>query len=591
MQQCHIRDWVARGLIAAFAVVCLEIRAGSVVFISDQNVRPGNVVMVPIHFETDNEVFGVQFDVFYDAQQLIASLATENDSSPEGVTVKSSLLAAGHQRLAVYGTGDNSLPSQGLVELSLVIPSDITGDTTVIGLDGLIISGRDGFEGDLEGESRDGILSIVVVPEEVDLTGNVRHYSTGAVMPGVLVHATGENGSDGLTDDVGDFSLRVPSEVPLSLSVDKGFEEPSNRGVTSLDLLLMRRHILGVSPFESPWQRLAADVDRKGDIGAIDLLLMRRLILGLSEGYIQGEPLFEFYPATTEFADPLAPWGVSQTIEYSSLSGDLHQQDFLGVKLGDVDGDWMASSGVLVDGEGLMVQSAAKMNDSVGLFIEDLSDIGGREGEVRRFVVKGSGLESVSALQFSIGWRTDEMVFDSISEAGLSGLTTDHFGLSHSLQDDGLLTFAWAISGSGDQLPEHSASLFVVNFRTLSSVIGDLKFQTGPTPAFAARGLTPTKVISFQSEQMASQGMKLDICSIDRTLSERLIVVELDSEAFMSYSFEYAARMPALEWKSLSVQKGTGQRLRFEDKVAYPGDRFYRVRQFPASVRIQESLK
>ncbi|MBT5708217.1 MAG: hypothetical protein HOI66_18040 [Verrucomicrobia bacterium] len=591
MRPFHVKNLFIRSWMAAMVMVSLETKGVTVVSIADQDVRPGSVVTVPIRLETDDDVIGVQIDVFYDAQQLIASLASGDESSPTEVVVKSSLLSAGHQRLAVYSLGENSLPNQQTVQLNLVIPPDIPRETTVIRLEGLIIGGAGEGPGNLESETRDGVLSIVVVPDEIDLTGLIRYYSSDQVMPEVLVHGQGEGGSDGLSDEFGRFKISVPSEVAINLSAEKSSELPPNRGVTSLDLLLMRRHILGLVPFESPWQRLAADVDLQGDIGAIDVLLMRRLILGLAEDFVPGQPLFQFYPTATNFEDPFNPWSAPQSFEYASLSVDLFQQDFSGLKLGDVDGDWASGPDRLELGNRLTTQSIGGAWEPVGLYVEEWGEEMEGGAALKRFAFMGSNLEAVSALQFTIGWDRDELVFDSVSEVGLPGLTMNQFGLTQSLLDQGQLTFAWTDPKLGGSLIDPDGVLFVVNFQPLLSGGEGVSFLPGPTSLFAARGVTPSNVITYRSELIESEKVVVDIRSIISEAAEGNVVVEVESESDGSYFFECSESLPTVNWKFLSRLEGTGRTLRFEDMVSNQQNRFYRVRKQFAANSSRGSLK
>jgi hypothetical protein len=591
MRPFHIKNLFNRSWMAAIVVLGLETKGVTVVSIFDQDIRPGSVVTVPIELETSDDVIGVQIDVFYDSQQLIASLASAVESSPQEVVVKSSLLSAGHQRLAVYSLGENSLPNQQVVQLSLVIPSDIPMETTLIRLEGLIIGGAAGGPGNLEGEARDGVLSIVVVPDEIDLSGMIRYYNGDLAMSEVLVRAQGEGGSDGLTDDLGRFRLSVPSEVAIDLSAEKSADLPKNRGVTSLDLLLLRRHILGLVPFESPWQRLAADVDLQGDIGAIDVLLMRRFILGLADGFVPGQPLFQFYPADSEFADLAHPWDAPQSFDYASLSTDLSEQDFFGLKLGDVDGDWSRGQDERVIGNGLITQSIGRARDPINLYIEELPEEEGGRGGLTRFAVFGFNLEALSALQFTMEWDKNELAFDSVSEFGLPGVTINQFGLTQSMNNQGQLTFAWTDPHLGESHVDPDAALFVVGFRSLFSEAAGVRFGAAPTPLFAARGVKPISVIADRSGPIESLRMAIDIRAIASEDEEGSIVVEVESEAGVNYLFEYAERLPTVEWEFLTRLEGTGRKLRFEDPISRKRNRFYRVRERPAMTSSQESLQ
>lgn len=62
------------------------------------------------------------------------------------------------------------------------------------------------------------------------------------------------------------------------------YDSPNNtplNGVTTLDLVLVRRHILQITPFTEVRQEIAADITRNGIIDNDDIWEMRMLILGM----------------------------------------------------------------------------------------------------------------------------------------------------------------------------------------------------------------------------------------------------------------------------------------------------------------------
>jgi len=56
-------------------------------------------------------------------------------------------------------------------------------------------------------------------------------------------------------------------------------EAPFN-GVSTFDLILINQHILGVQPFDDPYDYLAADVNNTSSITILDMIGIRRAILG-----------------------------------------------------------------------------------------------------------------------------------------------------------------------------------------------------------------------------------------------------------------------------------------------------------------------
>ena len=108
-------------------------------------------------------------------------------------------------------------------------------------------------------------------------------------------------------------------------------------GVSTLDLILIQKHILGLKPFESPLQWIAADANRSESLTARDLVELRKLILGLHEKL----------PRNTSWrfgnADALpsldSPWGLQEMISIPGYSADHEHANFVGVKIGDINGD------------------------------------------------------------------------------------------------------------------------------------------------------------------------------------------------------------------------------------------------------------
>jgi hypothetical protein len=57
-------------------------------------------------------------------------------------------------------------------------------------------------------------------------------------------------------------------------------DNPLN-GVTTYDLVLISKHILGLEPLTTPYKMIAADANRSGSITTFDIVEFRKLILGI----------------------------------------------------------------------------------------------------------------------------------------------------------------------------------------------------------------------------------------------------------------------------------------------------------------------
>lgn len=109
-------------------------------------------------------------------------------------------------------------------------------------------------------------------------------------------------------------------------------------GVTTIDIVLIQRHILGITELDSPYKRIAADVNKTETISAVDLIHIRKLVLGLYDEFPESDS-WTFIDAEHQFTDSQNPWvnSFNQNYTITSLESDM-LIDFVGVKMGDVNG-------------------------------------------------------------------------------------------------------------------------------------------------------------------------------------------------------------------------------------------------------------
>jgi len=125
------------------------------------------------------------------------------------------------------------------------------------------------------------------IPKLVDtlhLSGKLSLNSTtlGLVKMNLIWNEKSYNFS---TDIIGKFKIDLVDTFKNSgsamLTID--YNQDYTAGVSTSDLILIQKHILGVLRFSDYKQLLAADVDSNGDINVVDLLELRKLILGLTD--------------------------------------------------------------------------------------------------------------------------------------------------------------------------------------------------------------------------------------------------------------------------------------------------------------------
>jgi len=115
------------------------------------------------------------------------------------------------------------------------------------------------------------------------------------------------------------------------------------QGITTLDLVMMQRHILAKELLDSPFKILAADVNQNGKVSSSDMIEIKRMILGQNERFLNSDS-WRFVSEDHVFFDLENPnWATVKDEFIIDLFENNVTVDFTGVKLGDVNGDALKS--------------------------------------------------------------------------------------------------------------------------------------------------------------------------------------------------------------------------------------------------------
>ena len=231
-------------------------------------------------------------------------------------------------------------------------------------------------------------------------------------------------------------------------------------GVTTLDISLTRRHILAVASLDSPYKLLAADVDGSGSISTLDLSFMRRLVLGVTNRFPAG--LWRFIPADFSFTNVLSPWGAPTSRTYPSVSSSLAGQDFIALKLGDVNNSWTPPAGLAGSPKKLaeVDKGAGAVGDPVTFTVGSASGLPGTDVLVP---VRVSNFTDIRTFQFSFHWNTGVVTFLNVEQFGLSGLSVGNFGTINT--NAGRLTVSWDDTSGGTVTLPDATAIFFVKFK------------------------------------------------------------------------------------------------------------------------------
>lgn len=110
-------------------------------------------------------------------------------------------------------------------------------------------------------------------------------------------------------------------------------------GVNVVDLVLIRQHILGLGTPLTPYQIIAADVNNDGNVNTIDMVFVQKIILLLDPTF-PNNTSWRFVPTAFNFPNPSDPFSnpFPESIFYTPILTNMQDQNFVAIKIGDVNG-------------------------------------------------------------------------------------------------------------------------------------------------------------------------------------------------------------------------------------------------------------
>ena len=172
-------------------------------------------------------------------------------------------------------------------------------------------------------------------PQILSISGNIQTH-WGVPMPGVQVNLSGSTTATVYTDASGNYTfgnLAAGGNYVVAPVRDTNHLN----GVSTFDLVLITKHILGLDPLDSPWKIIAADANKSNSVTTFDIVEIRKLILGIYLSY-PANTAWRFLPANANFPNPANPFGATLPVGSLSVNNLQTSQtgvDFKGTKIGD----------------------------------------------------------------------------------------------------------------------------------------------------------------------------------------------------------------------------------------------------------------
>ena len=204
-----------------------------------------------------------------------------------------------------------------------------------------------------------------------------------------------------------------------NLSVNSPFvvtpEKSSNilNGLTTFDLVLITRHILGIDPFSSFTQEIAADANQSNSVTTFDVVLLQQVILGLETTVPAGS--WRFFPDATEF----------RTID------DLRDLAFIGIKVGDINNS--------ADPDGAFNATEPRSyGRTLALSVKEQST---KVGDIIDVPFYLNDSDPLLGFQFTLDFDARALQYQGIRNVAVPNFGTANFNTRQ--KDRGQLSFSW----------------------------------------------------------------------------------------------------------------------------------------------------
>jgi hypothetical protein len=227
---------------------------------------------------------------------------------------------AGQVRLAMASSG-GTITGSGVLAYVHFEVTGLPGATSTLGLAGVALN-----SGAIPVSTAGGTVDVEMV---YGIAGTVALWNNATAIAGVDMQLNGARLYTGQTNSAGVFS--VAGAPPGAYTLRPGKSDDAN-GITAYDAALVLRHAAGLA-LQTGMAARAADVDKSGAVDSMDAFhILQRAsgVLGLP--FPGAGVVWEFEPPSRA---------------YNPLNSNQTGQDFTGVLLGDVSGNWSSQEPLL----------------------------------------------------------------------------------------------------------------------------------------------------------------------------------------------------------------------------------------------------
>ncbi len=273
-------------------------------------------------------------------------------------------------------------------------------------------------------------------PSVVNIGGSINTEDNEGVQD-VDVQLSGAGQMSVMTDDFGSFSFPVTPGGDFTVTPSK--DDDHLNGVTTFDLVIITKHILGVSLLDSPYKMIAADANKSGSVTTFDLVQIRKLILYIDDSF-PSNTSWRFVDKDYSFPQANNPWAeiFPEISNYNNVDVSVLDADFVAVKIGDVNGSAQTN-----------FADAGEDRNTVGSLVFNVEEQKLNAGETYTVDFKANDFD-VLGYQFTLNFDQNAVEFVEVAPA-IAG--AENFGMA--LLEEGVITASWNdndVNLAGDQV-------------------------------------------------------------------------------------------------------------------------------------------
>jgi hypothetical protein len=273
-----------------------------------------------------------------------------------------------------------------------------------------------------------------------------------------------------LTTENGQYAFEQMNTGGTYIVMPEKNDDHAN-GVSTLDLVMIQRHILGLKKLESPYKLIAADVNKDAKITAVDLTELRKVVLGTTLSFPNNES-WRFVDKKYNFQNPSTAYAEAfPEVNYIPNFEQDVNIDFTAIKVGDVNGNVVANA-----------QDGNIENRSATSMAIQAVDQTVAAGEVITVPMTLTSGTTTSGFQFTVNFDADAFSLVNVT-GGIQGMADQNFGFAR--LEDGMIAVSYNRADNAELPAGQKVIELTLKAKTATTIAEALWIDSAVTPAEA----------------------------------------------------------------------------------------------------------